>query len=339
MSAAFSEIDLSTHYLGMPLKNPLVMSASPLCEHLDNLKLMEDCGASAVVLHSLFEEQIRQESNNLDHFLSEGADSFAESLTYFPDLSTYNMGPERYLEHIRRARAALNIPVIGSLNGASPGGWIRYAREIEDAGASALELNIYHIATDPGIGGSEVEDNYCQLVREVKKAVRIPVAVKIGPYFSAPANMAVSLELSGADALVLFNRFYQPDLDIEAQEVVPRVVLSDSNELPLRLHWVGVLFGKLRADMAVTGGVHTGVDVLKCMMAGARVAMMTSALLRHGIPYLSGVLLEIEQWMEAHEYTSIRQMQGSLSQRAVEFPAAFERANYMKVLGSYAPRM
>jgi dihydroorotate dehydrogenase (fumarate) len=329
-------LDLSTRYLGMTLKNPLVVSANPLCENLDNLRLAEDAGASAVVLQSLFEEQIRQESTALDHLLTTNAESYPESLSYFPEMAAYNTGPEKYLEHVRRAREALGIPVIASLNGISPGGWIAYAKGIEQAGAEALELNIYYIATNPSLCGADVERGYCDLVREVRAAIHIPLAVKIGPFFSAPVNMAHRLEACGANALVLFNRFYQPDLDIEALEIVPRVTLSDSHELLLRLHWVGVLFGKLKADLAITGGVHTVSDILKSMMAGARVTMLASVLLRHGISHLTLLAGGLRDWMEEHEYQSLRMMQGSLSQQSVPHPAAFERANYMKVLGSYA---
>jgi dihydroorotate dehydrogenase (fumarate) len=331
-------IDLSTTYLGLPLRNPLVVSASPLCEDLANIRRMEDAGAAAVVLHSLFEEQIELENQDLHHYLSHGAESFAEALTYFPDMSDYNRGPDGYLEHIRRCKAAVNIPIIASLNGASLGGWIQYSRKMEEAGADALELNIYHIPTDLNTTGSVIDHKYYALVSEVKKHIRIPVAVKLGPYFSAPANLARRLEEAGADALVLFNRFYQPDFDLEKLEVTPGLVLSTPQELLLRLHWVAILFGRIRPDLAVTGGVHNAQDVLKAMMAGARVAMMTSALLRNGINHLVEVRGSLLAWMEEHGYESIRQMQGSMSQRSVAEPAAFERANYMKVLRSYILR-
>jgi dihydroorotate dehydrogenase (fumarate) len=348
--------DLRTTYLGCELKSPLVASASPLSEEIDNLRMMEDAGAGAVVLHSLFEEQIIRESEDLHRGLSAGTESFAESLTYLPevtqfkqvpdfglpdtvpDMTRYNRGPEGYLEHIRRAAEAVSIPVIASLNATSPGGWVKHARKIEEAGASALELNIYFLPTDPNIPGSDVEKGYCELVRQVKNTIRIPVAVKLGPYFSAMANFAHGLDEAGADALVLFNRFYQPDFDIENLDVVPTVHLSTSQELLLRLHWVAILYGHIRSDMAITGGVHSEEDVLKAMMAGARVAMMTSALLRNGIGHLERVRDDLIHWMEEHEYESIRQMQGSLALRSVPNPAAFERANYMRVLGSYRPR-
>jgi len=330
--------DLSTTYLGLTLKNPLVVSASPLSEDVANIRRMEDAGAAAVVLHSLFEEQISLESHELDRYLSYGTESFAESLTYFPEMRTYNLGPEGYLEHVRRAKAAVKIPVIGSLNGVSTGGWIKYARKIQEAGADALELNLYFIPTDPKMTGAQVEQMYVNLVRDVKASVGIPVAVKLNHFFSAMANMAQCLDEAGADALVLFNRFYQPDFDLENLEVVHSLTLSSSYEVLLRLHWVAILYGHIRADLAITGGIHTAQDVLKAMMAGARVAMMTSALLKHGIDHLARVRADVVAWMEEHEYTSIRQMQGSMSYRSVANPSAFERANYMKVLSSYALR-
>ena len=328
--------DLSTTYLGLSLKNPLVVSASPLCEDVDNIRRMEDAGAAAVVLHSLFEEQIDFESQHLDRFLSLGTESFAESLSYFPALADYKLGPDEYLEHIRRAKTAVRIPVIGSLNGVSTGGWIRYAKMIQEAGADALELNVYYIPTDPEMTSAQVEQMYLDLVRDVKATLKIPVAVKLGHAFTAMANLARRLDQVGADALVLFNRFYQPDLDLEKLEAVPRLTLSNSYELLLRLHWVAILYGHIRADLAVTGGVHTAQDVLKAMMSGARVAMMTSALLKNGIGHLAKVRSDLLAWMEEREYASIRQMQGSMSYRSVAEPAAFERGNYMKVLSSYA---
>ena len=329
-------IDLSTRYLGLALSSPLVASASPLCEELANIRWMEDAGASAVVLPSLFEEQITLESHHLDHHLSHGTESYAESLSYFPDMVAYNLGPDAYLEHLRRAKAAVGIPVIGSLNGVSTGGWIEHARKIEAAGADALELNIYYVPTDPDMSAADVESRYVHLVRDVKASLRIPVAVKIGHAFSAPANLARRLDGAGADGLVLFNRFYLPDFDLERLEVVPRLTLSSSHELLVRLHWIAILYGHVGADLAVTGGVHTGEDALKAMMAGGRVAMTTSALLKHGIDHLRTMRSQIVEWMEGHEYASIREMQGSMSYRSVREPAAFERANYMKVLSSYA---
>ena len=328
--------DLSTGYLGLTLSSPLVVSASPLSEDLGNLRRMEDAGAAAVVLHSLFEEQIELDSRALDRSLSAGTETYAESLSYFPDLQHYNLGPEGYLEHVRKAKAALGVPVIGSLNGISSGGWVDYARRIAQAGADALELNVYFIPTEPHLTGAAVEQQYCDLVRDVKAAVGIPLAVKVGHQFSAFANMARRLEEAGADALVLFNRFYQPDLDVDNLEVLSALSLSQPYELLLRLHWVAVLYGRIEADLAVTGGVHEARDVLKAMMAGANVAMLASALLKRGIPHLAVVRRELEAWMAEHEYESIRQMRGSLSQRSAANPEAYERANYVKVLSSYA---
>ncbi len=327
--------NLSTTYLGLKLKNPLVASAGPLCKDVGHILHMEAAGISAVVLHSLFEEQIALESDSLDRYLSAGVGSSAEALTYFPDLGEYNLGPEEYVEHIRKVKQAVDIPVIGSLNGVSTGGWIRYAKLIEEAGADALELNIYYLPTDPAADAAKIEQMYADLVSHVKASVKIPVAVKLGPYFSSIPNMAVKLDQAGADALVLFNRFYQPDLDVEALEVRPTLALSTSSELLPRLHWVALLYGHVKADLAVTGGVHTAEDVLKAMMAGGQVAMMTSALLRHGIDHARKVEEDLAEWMEQHDYESIQQMRGSMSARNVADPAAFERANYMKVLSTY----
>jgi len=328
--------DLSTSYLGLSLKNPLVVSPSPLCEDLGAIRKMEDAGASAVVLHSLFEEQLTLDSQDLDRFLTSGTESFAEALSYFPDMGQFKLGPEAYLEHIQKAKKAVKIPIIGSLNGVSTGGWVSYAKKIEQAGADALELNVYYIATDPDMSGPQVEQMYADLVRDVRGSLKIPIAVKLGPYFSSMASVARRLDQGGANGLVLFNRFYQPDFDLEKLEVTPNLNLSRSEELRLRLCWVAILSGRIKADMAITGGVHTAEDVIKSMMAGAKVAMMTSALLKNGIEHLKTVREGIEAWMEKHEYASIRQMQGSMSQKSVAEPAAFVRANYMKVLRSYA---
>ena len=328
--------DLSTSYLGLSLKNPLVVSPSPLCEDLGAIRKMEDAGASAVVLHSLFEEQLTLDSQDLDRFLTSGTESFAEALSYFPDMGQFKLGPEAYLEHIQKAKKAVKIPIIGSLNGVSTGGWVSFAKKIEQAGADALELNVYYIATDPDMSGAQVEQMYADLVRDVRGSLKIPIAVKLGPYFSSMASVARRLDQAGANGLVLFNRFYQPDFDLEKLEVTPNLNLSRSEELRLRLCWVAILSGRIKADMAITGGVHTAEDVIKSMMAGAKVAMMTSALLKNGIEHLKTVREGITAWMEKHEYASIRQMQGSMSQKSVAEPAAFVRANYMKVLRSYA---
>lgn len=329
-------IDLTTDYLGLTLKNPLVVSASPLCEDLGHLREMEVAGAAAIVLHSLFEEQIMFESHELDRHLSSGTESFAESLTYFPEMKSYHLGPEAYLEYVGRAKAAVDIPIIASLNGVSTGVWIEYAQKIEEAGADALELNIYFIPTSVEMTGGQVEQMYIDLVQDVKRFVHIPVAVKLSPYFSSMANMAWHFDRVGADALVLFNRFYQPDFDLEKLEVVPHLTLSSSAELKTRLHWAAILFGQIQADIAITGGVHTAGDVIKSMMAGARVVMLASVLLKQGVGYLATLLVEVMKWMKEHEYHSIRQMQGSMSQRSVAEPAAFERGNYLRVLSSYA---
>lgn len=327
--------NLNTKYLGLTLKSPLVASAGPLCKDIGHILHMEDAGVSCVVLHSLFEEQIALEGESLDRHLDAGTERFAESLSYFPDMAGYNVGPDGYVEHLRKAKQAVDIPVIGSLNGVSTGGWIRYAKLIEEAGADALELNIYYMPTDASVEAAKIEQMYVDLVSHVKASINIPVAVKLGPSFSSIPHMGVQLDKAGADALVMFNRFYQPDLDLETLSVQPNLVLSNSSELPMRLHWVALLFGNVKADMAITGGVHTGEDVLKSMMVGAKCAMMTSALLRQGIDYISTLQEEILEWMEEHEYESVEQMQGSMSARNVADPAAFERANYMKVLSSY----
>lgn len=331
--------DLKTTYLGLPLKNPLVASSSPLWEHLDHVREFEDAGGAAVILPSLFEEQIELDSLHLDRALSRGIDSYAESLSYFPDLVSYNQGPDGYLEHLRRARAAVGIPVIASLNGNSEGGWIRYAKLMEEAGAAAIELNIYDIPTDPQLTAAILEARYAAIVESIKSCVQIPVAVKLGPYFTALANFAVRLDAAGVDGLVIFNRFYQPDLDIEGLSIEPNLVLSSPDELRLRLHWAAILYGRVEADIAITGGIHTAEDVLKSMMAGATAAMMTSALLKFGIGHLTRVLGDVQRWMEEHEYESVRQMRGSLSLSSAPDATAYERANYMKVLSSYALRM
>jgi dihydroorotate dehydrogenase (fumarate) len=325
-------LDLTTTYLGLKLKNPLVVSPSPLTEHIGNILRMEDAGAGCVVLHSLFEEQILIESQKLDEGLSAGTESFAESLSYFPDMHRYNLGTEGYLEVIRKAKQAVNIPIIASLNGVSTGGWIKYAKEMEQAGADALELNIFFVANDARLSSDQVEEMYTSLVSHMKASVRIPVAVKLAPYFSAMASMAKKLDQ------VLFNRFYQPDFDLETLDVKPTLALSTPNELLLRLHWVATLCGQVKADLAVTGGVHTAQEVLKSMMAGAKVAMVTSAILKHGIEHMETILADLRAWMEEHEYESVHQMQGSMSRQNVADPGAFSRANYMKILGSYSVR-
>jgi dihydroorotate dehydrogenase (fumarate) len=328
-------MDLSTTYLGLNLQHPVVPSASPLSQSLDGIRRLEDAGAPAIVLYSLFEEQIEGESHLLDHYLNYGSESFAEALGYFPELDNYNVGPDAYLNLIRNAKAAVNIPIIGSLNGASPGGWIEYARDLQEAGADALELNLYQIATDPMISGAAVEQSYLDVVRAVRAELSIPLAVKVGPYFSAFANMAYRLSVAGADGLVIFNRFYQPDFDLEQLAVTPNLVLSSRHELRLPLRWTAILYGRIAADLAITSGVHTHEDVLKGLMAGAKVTMMASELLRNGVGRIGEIVADLSRWLEEHEYESVRQLQGSMSQQHVADPAAFERANYMKVLQSW----
>jgi dihydroorotate dehydrogenase (fumarate) len=330
-------VDLTTTYLGMKLKNPLVASPSPLAEKVENVKRLEEAGIAAIVMYSLFEEQIIHESLELDHFLNRGTETYAESLTYFPNIGKYTLAPDKYIATVEKTKQAVNIPVLGSLNGVSSGGWIEYARKIQDAGADGLELNLYYLPTDVALTGSQLEDNYIKLVSDVRASVKIPLAVKLAPYFTALPHFANRLVEAGADGLVLFNRFYQPDFDLENLEVVPNLVLSNSNELRLPLRWIAILYGKVKADLALTSGIHNHEDVIKAIMAGANVAMSTSAILKQGPDIIKTILLGVETWMTDHEYESIKQMSGSMSQGAVAEPAAFERANYMKVLNSYNP--
>ncbi|MBP1690721.1 MAG: dihydroorotate dehydrogenase 2 [Bacteroidetes bacterium] len=328
-------MDLSTTYLGLRLKNPIVPSASPLSRTLDGIKRLEDAGAAAIVMYSLFEEQIHHEAAELEHYLSYGTQSFAEALSYFPETAEYNLGPEEYIEHIRKAKEAVDIPIIGSLNGISTGGWIQYARKIQDAGADALELNVYYIPTDAKLAGEVVEQRYLDVLKAVKSTVTIPVAMKLSPFFSSMANMAARLDAAGVNGLVLFNRFYQPDLDIDALDVVPNVTLSTSQAVRMPLRWIAVLFGKIKASLAATSGVHGAQDVVKLVMAGADVTQMCSALLLHGPGRITEVLEELDRWLIEHEYVSLKQMRGSMSQKSVADPSAFERANYMKALNRY----
>lgn len=327
-------MDVSTRYMGIALNHPIVPSSSPLSFTLDGIKRLEEAGAPAVVMHSLFEEQINKESFILDYFLSYGTDSYAEALSYFPEATAYNLEPDGYLELIRKAKESTALPIFGSLNGISTGGWLRYAREIQQAGADGLELNIYYLPTNPRLSGADIEEKYLEILRAVKQEVSIPVAMKLSPYFSSIPHLAGRLAEARADGLVLFNRFYQPDLDLEKLEVVPHLVLSQSHELRLPLTWVAMLYGRISVDLAITTGVHTHTDVLKGLMAGAKVTMMASELLQHGLGRMQEVLADMIRWMEEHEYESVRQMQGSMSQINVAEPAAFERANYMKVLQS-----
>lgn len=330
-------MNLTTTYLGMLLKNPIVASSSPLSHNVDSIRRLEDAGAAAVVMYSLFEEQITFDSYYIDYHLTQGIDSYAESISYFPDMQGYNVGPEEYLDLIRRAKEAVNIPIIGSLNGTSIGGWSDYATLIEEAGADALELNVYYLPTNTEISGAEIERIYLNILSAVKQVVSIPVAMKLSPFFSSTANMASRLAERGADGLVLFNRFYQPDFDLENLEVAPRLVLSSSDDLRLPLRWVAILYGRVLSDLAITSGIHTSEDVIKGLMAGAKVTMMASELLQKGIRRIGQVLNEIVGWMNEHEYESVAQMIGAMSQRHCAEPAAFERANYMKMLQSYRP--
>ena len=331
-------IDLSTNYLGMTLKNPLVCSASPLSANLENLALMEESGAAAVVLHSLFEEQIDLEGADLNRFLDVGTESFPEATSHLPDMADYNLGVEGYLEYLREAKALLKIPVIASLNGHTPGGWLKFAREMEAAGADALELNVDFLPTDPARDSFSIESELVDLVKTLRAQIAIPFAVKLSPFITAPVAFAARLVEAGANGLVLFNRFYQPDFDLEHLNVVPTLRLSTPQELQLRLHWTAILFGQVHADIAVTGGVHSGLDVLKVMMAGGRVAMTTSSLYKFGIEHLAVILQEMTAWLHVHEYESIRQMQGSMSMRRVAHPDRFVRVNYLKMLRTYALR-
>jgi dihydroorotate dehydrogenase (fumarate) len=328
-------MDLSTTYLGLKLKNPLVASASPLSEKLDSVRRLEEVGVSAIVMYSLFEEQVIRESLELDHFLSLGTHTYAEALTYLPEVGRYSLGPETYVENVYRLKQATRIPVIGSLNGVSTGGWIDYAQQIEQAGADAIELNIYYLPVDPDLKGTELEENYVQLVSDLRAKVGVPLAVKVSPFFTSIPNMARRLVEAGADGLVLFNRFYQPDFDLEELEVVPNLQLSTSSELRLPLRWIALLYGRVQTDYALTSGVHTSTDILKAMMAGASVTMVASEFLQNGIDRAGEMLAGMSSWMEEHEYESVMQMRGSMSAQAVAQPNAFKRTNYMKVLSSY----
>jgi dihydroorotate dehydrogenase (fumarate) len=329
-------IDLSTEYLGMKLKSPLVASASPLSEDLDNIRQLEDHGASAVVLFSLFEEQVRLEQLELHHHTMSGTESFVESLSNFHEPEDrYRVGPEGYLEHIHKVKKAVGIPVIASLNGSTPGGWIRFARYMEEAGADALELNIYRIPTDLNLSGSEIEQSYLDILKSVKEAVKIPVAIKLSPFFSNMANMAKRLDEAGADGLVLFNRFYQPDIDLKTLEVKSDIILSTSSVMRLPLRWIAILKDRIKADLAASSGINKGADVLKMLMVGANVTMLASTLLKHGIPYLQTIRKNMLEWMEVNEYESVKQMQGSMSQMKTHAPAEFEREQYMKAITHY----
>ncbi|MDD2706813.1 MAG: dihydroorotate dehydrogenase-like protein [Verrucomicrobiae bacterium] len=328
-------MDISTKYMGLKLRSPLVAAASPLTHDVGNVKKLEDAGAGAVVFHSLFQEQILQDRNELEHYLTQGTESFAEAVSFFPQASEFKVGPEEYLANIAQAKKSVQIPVIGSLNGIDTGGWTDYAKKIQEAGADALELNIYSIPSNPKLAAKKVEDVYIEVVKAVKSSVTIPVAVKISPFFSNPANMARRLDRAGADALVLFNRFYQPDIDLEALEAKPQLHLSTQHEMLLPMRWIGILHGCLKTDLAGTSGIHTAEDVVKMIMVGANVTQLCSVLLMKGIDHLRELEKGLREWMEKKEYASVKQMRGSMSQKKGSNPGAFERAQYMKVLQSY----
>jgi dihydroorotate dehydrogenase (fumarate) len=327
--------DLSTTYLGLKLRNPIVASASPLSKKIDRAKKLDEAGIGAIVMFSLFEEQIIQESLELDHYLSRGTESYPEALSYLPDGGMYAVSPEKYLNQVAGLKKNVSVPVIGSLNGVSKGGWTNYARKIQEAGVDALELNLYNIPTDLNVTSNDIEDRQVELVAEVKTSISIPLAVKISPFVTSIPHFAKRLVEAGADGLVLFNRFYQPDFDLDDLEIVHSLDLSTPAEMRLPLRWISILSGKLKTDFALTSGVHSHTDIVKSMMAGARVAMMASNLLHNGERVIGSMLSELEKWMQEREYLSIEQMQGSMSQKSVKEPAAFERANYMKVLGSF----
>ncbi|MBN1590806.1 MAG: dihydroorotate dehydrogenase-like protein [Pirellulales bacterium] len=329
-------VNLKTKYLGLSLKNPLVVSACPLTQKLDALKQIEEAGAAAAVLPSLFEEQITHEEVEMAKAQEFGTDSFAEALTYFPEQDDYRAGPETYLEYIAKAKQAVSMPIIASLNGTSEGGWVRYAKLMQDAGADALELNVYFIAANLDMTAQQVEQQYLDLVGAVKKSVSIPLAVKVGPYFSSMGNMAKRLAGAGADGLVLFNRFLQPDIDLDDLETSPQLELSNRYELLKPLRWIAILHGRVKASLALTSGLHEATDLTKALLAGADVGMVASVLYKQGIGHLSEILDGLQTWMEEKEYESVDQLRGSMSQENCPDPAAFERGNYMKALVSYA---
>ncbi|HTB82797.1 MAG TPA: dihydroorotate dehydrogenase-like protein [Candidatus Sulfotelmatobacter sp.] len=329
-------MDLSTTYLGLKLRTPLVMSASPLSENIDNLKHIEDAGASAIVMHSLFEEQLSQDRLELNRNVEQGTESHAEALSYFREAGDYHVGPEEYLQHLWKARQLVKVPIIASLNCSSVGAWTEFARQIQQAGADALELNIYSIPTDLDVPGEMVEENYLNILRAVRSEVKIPIAVKVSPFFSNFANMARRFDEAGADGLVMFNRFYQPDIDLEDLEVKPNILLSTPMAMRLPLRWTAILYGKVKASLAATSGIHRAADALKMLMAGADVTMLCSTVLRHGFPQIAAIESDLSRWLEEHDYESVQQIKGSLSQKYCAGPAAFERAQYMKALCTYS---
>lgn len=328
-------MNLKTRYMGLDLKHPVVASASPLSESVDSIRRLEDSGAAAVVMYSLFEEQIRRENAALDRMLAHGTDSFAESLSYFPEFDDFPAGPDEYVNLVRRASEAVSIPVIASLNCVTREGWIEYARLLEQAGAAGLELNIYAIEANLDVSGGEVEQRYLDILKMVKETVSIPVALKLSPFFSAFGHIAKQLDAAGADALVLFNRFYQPDFNIDTLEIAPTLKLSQSGEVRLPLLWIGLLFGKVRASLGATRGVETYVEVVKYLLAGADIVMTASALLRNGPAHIGKLVGGLETWMEERGFESVQQMRGAMSHAKVADPGAFERANYIRILESY----
>ncbi|MBZ5637511.1 MAG: dihydroorotate dehydrogenase-like protein [Acidobacteriia bacterium] len=325
-------MDLRTDYLGLTLPHPLMPGASPLVDDLDTVRRLEDAGASAIVMHSLFEEQVVGEQLAASRHMDTHAESFAEAQTYFPASDVFALGPDEYLEHLRRVKVAVKVPVIASLNGVTEGGWLQYARLMQEAGADALELNLYYLATDPDETGQVLEQRAEDMLRAVKASVRIPVAVKLSPFYSSLAQFGRRLDVAGADGLVLFNRFYQPDIDVEQLVAVPRLELSDSSELLLRLRWLAVLSGRIKGSLAVTGGVHTALDAIKAVMTGAHAVQLVSVLLRNGVSHLGTLRDQMAAWLEEHEYESLRQMQGSMNLVRCPDPKAFERANYARIL-------
>jgi dihydroorotate dehydrogenase (fumarate) len=328
-------MDLTTKYLGLQLKSPLIASASPLSEDINNIRKLEDAGIAGVVLYSLFEEQLRQEQEEYNFVTTQGTEAFAESLSYFPEIHDYKLGPELYLEHISNAKQAVDIPIIASLNGSTIGGWTSYAKEMEKAGADAIELNIYYIPTDMDMSGAEVEDQYVEILKSVKAAVSIPVALKLSPFFSNFSNMAKKLDDTGVDGLVLFNRFYQPDIDLDVYEVTPNLLLSQSSAMRLPMRWIAILKDRIKADLAATSDIHTGTDVIKMLLVGASATMLCSSLLKHGINHVRNIEEHMKEWMHEREYETVQQLQGSMSQKKTADPSNFERAQYMKAITKY----
>ena len=328
-------MNLTTTYLGMKLRTPLVPSASPLSEKIDNIKRMEDAGASAIVFHSLFEEQVRRDRHDLQYYLEQGTESYAESLSFFPRREDFSVGRDAYLKHIAEAKAAVDIPIIGSLNGTTFGGWMKYAQRIQEAGADALELNIYNVPSDPECSASDLENEYLTILASIKAQVQIPVAVKLSPFFTNFSHFAHRVDRHGADAMVLFNRFYQPDIELETLEISPNILLSTPMAMRLPMRWIALLYGRVGANLAATSGIHRATDALKMLMAGADVTMLCSVLLRRGIQHIKVIEHEMREWMEEHEYESVEQLKGSMSQKNCPEPTAFERAQYMRALATY----